>query len=128
MGIQCDCSCDCDEPFRCCMETTRKARKAHTCVECNEEIVIGERYEEMKGIDYDGNPFLERTCLPCVRIREHYCPGGWYMGGLAEQIEECIGWDYREHPPDEPDDPMFDGDVALSKPARDLGGEVWVKP
>lgn len=126
MGIQCDCSCDCDEMPRVERDTVRKARKEHQCCECLEPIVPGERYQEHKGIDYDGDPFLYRTCLPCQRIRQQYCPSGWYVGGLADQIEECIGWDYREHPPDEEDDPVYDGDVKLSQPPRDLGGEVWV--
>lgn len=116
MGIQCDCSCDCDEMPRCQTTTTRRARREHQCCECYDTIVRGERYCELKGLDYDGDPFIHRTCLPCERIRQQYCPSGYYIGGLAEQIEPCIGFDYREAPDQgEPDNPEFDGGVSVGK-------------
>ncbi len=113
--ITCDCSVDVDEPWRCFVATKRKARKRHTCVECEEPIVPGERYVEEKGIDYEGTPFRYHTCILCHRIREHYCPYGWYVGGLREQLMECIGFDYVTGPDEDDDDPFFDGDVALSE-------------
>jgi len=54
-----------------------------------------------------------------MRIRDHYCSGGWLIGGLAEQIEHCIGFDYREVPDqDGEDDPQFDGGVPVKANTR----------
>jgi hypothetical protein len=118
MGIQCDCSIvfDAGETIRCSSKAIRKARKQHQCVECLEDIEPGQRYEHVRGLDVDGDPFSDRTCLPCAAIRDQYCPSGYHVGHVAEQIEPCIGWDYREHPPGGPDDPQYDGSVAERKP------------
>jgi hypothetical protein len=50
-----------------------------------------------------------------MRIRKHYCPHGWRFGELADQIEPCIGFDYREVPDDEPHDPQYDGDIPIGE-------------
>lgn len=103
--IECDCSCDIDESNRCEIEVWRKARKSHICCECGDEIVPGVRYQVGSGVNAEGEPFRFKTCATCVAIRERYCSGGWYWGGLAEQIEPCIGCDYRELPsPDDSDE------------------------
>jgi hypothetical protein len=111
--VNCDCSCD-DEGYRPRVEVCRtvRARKTHECAECWDPIQPGQRYEQWSGIDCDGEAFRHRTCLPCSRIRDHYCPRGCEVGGLAAQIQDCIGWDYREHPP-EGGDPFYDGDVKV---------------
>jgi len=90
--ISCDCSCDDGEMPRCSDEAIRKARKPHECCECHETIVPGKQYEDATGIDCDGGAYHYRTCLPCKRIREHYCPSGWFGGCLAETIMDCIGF------------------------------------
>lgn len=114
MSISCDCSVTDWDSNRCSSFAIRKARKQHECCECHEPIKVGQQYEDARGIDHDGGPWHYRTCLPCMRIREHYCPHGWLWGFLAETIQECIGFDYREVP--EGDDEVFDGDVELAKP------------
>jgi hypothetical protein len=78
--------------------TLRKARKHHQCVECRRAIEPGERYEVYSGIACDGNAFHHKTCLGCMNIREHFCSGGWYVGMIWEQIQECLGFDYRDDP------------------------------
>ena len=97
--ISCDCSVDVDCEGRawCSVVKIRKSRKTHKCEECGDPIVPGQRYEYASGI-WDGRPDSHRTCLTCVAIRDRYCPGGYYYGELAQQIEDCLGFDYREVP------------------------------
>jgi hypothetical protein len=96
--ISCDCSIDVDEPCRVCVETRRKARKEHKCVECRETIRVGQYYMEETGISADGDPFRYRTCAPCHAIRVGYCPGGYAWGELAQIIYDCLGFDYLRVP------------------------------
>ena len=103
--ISCDCSVDLasyDAPS-CYLTTLRKARKSHKCCECGGEIVRGQRYEYVSGV-WDGDPDSHKTCLTCVEIREHYCPDGFIHEGLAEQIYDCLGFDYRYVPEDDEDE------------------------
>lgn len=117
MSIQCDCSVDCDEPARCYSDRNIIARKEHVCIECRATIKRGERYKREKGIGFQGDTFSYATCMPCARIRAHYCSNGWIWGDLADTIQECIGWDYREDPPDDEHDPQFDGNVPVREVA-----------
>lgn len=96
--VSCDCSADVDERDRCSSRTIRKARKPHVCLECDEEIKVGQQYEEYTGIDSDGDPYRYYTCIGCANLRQKYCPYGWYWGGLAEQLMDCLGFDYRTPP------------------------------
>lgn len=98
LGFECDCSVDHDAMPRVQDSTIRRARKPHTCVECGRTIAPGERYEVYSGIGHDGDPFRDSTCLGCYRIRERWCAGGWFRGGVAEQVQECLGFDYRDDP------------------------------
>ena len=75
----------------------RRARIEHVCCECGDQIRPGKRYERVAGV-WDGEWSSFKTCAPCVAIRKHYCPDGWYYGGLAEALECCLGFDYREVP------------------------------
>lgn len=50
-------------------EDYRKARKQHTCCECQMPILPGERYQEVFGI-WDGDAALHRTCAVCQWFRE----------------------------------------------------------
>ena len=111
--ISCDCSCDDFDSDRCASLVIRKARKTHECCECQKPIRPGQQYEDATGIDSEGEPYRYRTCLPCKRIREHYCPSGWLWGCLAETLMDCIGFDYREVPTG--DGGEFDGDVAVAQ-------------
>ncbi|MFA5053175.1 MAG: hypothetical protein WC565_03915 [Parcubacteria group bacterium] len=95
--ISCDCSTDDGERPSICRIEWRKARKPHKCCECGDTIAKGQRYEHVSGL-WDGNWDRHDTCATCVAIRERYCPHGWIYGSLAEQIEECLDFDYREVP------------------------------
>ena len=96
--ISCDCSVDtggiCPSVHQ---KEWRRARKQHTCGECGDPISVGERHEYVSGL-WDGRWDSHRTCAPCVAVRMRYCAHGFIYGGLAEQIEECLGFDYREVP------------------------------
>jgi hypothetical protein len=83
----------------------RRARKEHTCCECGEAILKGERYEHVTGC-WDGHWDTYRTCLPCAAIRRDFFPCGWYYGQMAEDFRECHGWDYRDVPEDGGPDPV----------------------
>jgi len=99
--IACDCSADAsDDSAAVSSEAWRKAKKQHDCCECGAAIHRGERYEYVTGL-WDGSWNAYKTCAACVRIRKWYCPGGWRHGHLAEQIEDCVGFDYRTVPEDE---------------------------
>lgn len=50
--------------------TTRKARKVHTCCECNTTIGIGEKYQYSSGI-WEGTPDNFKQCLNCNNIMEN---------------------------------------------------------
>jgi len=97
--ITCDCSVfDYDYDTMDFSETKIvKARKAHKCCECREEIKPGEQYEHAKGV-YDGSWSSWKTCITCTRIRRDYCPNGWLYEGLEETIYECLGFWYTEVP------------------------------
>jgi len=97
LGFHCDCSCDIDYNR---VESSRvvRARKRHQCEECACTIQPGERYERFKGISYDGEAFSFATCLGCRGVRRHFCRYGSIIGQLAEQVRECLGFDYRDDP------------------------------
>jgi len=92
--MKCDCSIDpsYDTPeFY--TEMMRTARKEHICCECREKISPGKKYEIVSG-KWNGEFNSYKTCLGCKRIREHYCPSGWYFGELRETLIECLDFDY----------------------------------
>lgn len=60
-----ECYCDSSEFYRARM---RKARKLYVCCECANVIFPGDRYEDHFGVQ-DGDIFADRTCSPCVRLR-----------------------------------------------------------
>ena len=105
MLATCDCSCDDFDPCKCAVETIRKARKPHVCIECGDTIPVGKQYEEATGIDAEGEPYRYHTCIGCMNLRKHYCRGGWIWGGLREALMECesVGFDYTL-PPSELED------------------------
>jgi hypothetical protein len=77
----------------------KTARKEYVCVECGEGIFPGQKYEWAKGLDNSArNPKekfpIIRTCSPCMAIRKDYCPSGYLIGTLRENIWEGEGFDY----------------------------------
>ena len=99
----CDCSTDDVDPRPDVYDVkVIKARKSYKCCECNEAIEVGKEYERTKGL-WEGCWSTYRTCLPCVRMRNDYCPGGFIFTMLGETMEECLGWNPYEIPDMEED-------------------------
>jgi hypothetical protein len=93
----CDCSVDVDGTPQAYKVGLPKARKVHVCCECGEPIQIGQQYEKTTAL-WDGHWETYKTCAPCLAMRNHYCPSGWYFGFLGETIQECLGWSPYEVP------------------------------
>lgn len=73
-----------------CETTTPRARKQHRCGECRRVIEIGERYENCFQV-YDGRPDINKTCLVCAEIRDHFaCGKGWIWGELWSDLEQAF--------------------------------------
>lgn len=98
MSISCDCSCeDYDSLPTISREEFPVARKVYKCCECGEDIQPGQKYHMVTGLWEDGwNTY--RTCMVCYRIRERYCPYGYFFEALVETLSECLGFDYRQVP------------------------------
>lgn len=65
---------------------TRRARKAHKCGECQEEIKIGGQYEESRSL-FDGQWTTFKTCELCSEIRQKlFC--SWVWGQMWEDIAQ----------------------------------------
>lgn len=98
MIISCDCSIDAsDSSPDIYNESYKVARKQHTCYECHRTIEPKEKYHSVTGL-WDGAWSTFKTCLGCSRIRKRFCPHGFRFGDLAEQIEDCIGFNYVMEP------------------------------
>ena len=95
MSFTCDCSYDGYEEPELYDERFPIAKKKHMCCECGGNIKPGQKYHRATG-KWDGDFRSFKTCLPCNSIREHYCPHGYVLGGLAEQISNCLEFDYRK--------------------------------
>jgi len=95
VSISCDCSVDVDECAEFYCESFPKAKKEHICCECRGIIPKGSSYEKVTG-KWNGEISTYKTCIPCTRIRNHYCSHGFYFTGLRDQIRECIGFDYTK--------------------------------
>jgi len=92
--LGCSCACTYDyEPADVYQAKEVKARKSHTCYECDGEIARGETHEVVSGL-WDGSWSRYRTCLLCVRIRDDLCGCGFIFGALRETIREDFGFDY----------------------------------
>ncbi len=89
MEYSCDCGSDEGDTMLCGDSKIVKARKSHVCIECNDLINIGDKYERTAGIWNDG-PATYYTCLTCVKIRDDFCSCGFIFGGLREALWECL--------------------------------------
>ena len=96
----CDCSIeiyDSDFPARILRQGRFRARKERKCCECGKIIRRGEEYW-MQHIIYPCGHRVYFTCVPCFSIRMDYCGSGYIFAELADQIKDCLGFDYREVP------------------------------
>ena len=84
-------SCYCDHEWpKFYIEKTVKARKQHTCCECDRTINRGEQYESITGL-WDGDIKRYKTCEQCSDLRESLsdviCPG---LGNLRDDYSEYL--------------------------------------
>ncbi len=86
------CECSDNQP-KCMRHTTRKARVAHLCYECDVTIRPGDLYVVISGV-WDGGPASFAYCDSCATIERLACsaiPGFCYtFGSLNECVSECL--------------------------------------
>lgn len=70
------------------------ARKPHRCVECDEIIPPGTRYERYACF-WEGRAEAYKTCLSCVEIRNHFACNGWLFGCVWGDLESSFFPDMR---------------------------------
>jgi len=99
LSISCDCSIDIDYSGELVHESFPIARKKYKCCECGEVIEPGQKYNRYTG-KWENEFSTFNTCMGCYRIRMQYCYYGWVFGELADQIADCLSFDYR-YVPDE---------------------------
>lgn len=73
-------------------ESLPAAHREYRCCECGEAIPVGERYHRATGL-WEGRWDHIKTCLPCYRIRSHYC-WSFRFGDLRATLWDCLGLDY----------------------------------
>lgn len=78
-----------------------KARKVHTCYECNRPITPGTKYEKITGLYCDGGFFELKTHLACAGIRRDFCCD--MHGSVGEMFESTYGFSPFEIPRDDDD-------------------------
>jgi hypothetical protein len=71
-----------------------KARKSHTCYECEETIQPGDRYERVSG-KWGDEWRTYRFCLPCSEIATEFSDNARCFGYLWEGMGE--NWDEGAH-------------------------------
>jgi hypothetical protein len=87
------CSCDFDydgvvAEFH--NERIHTAKKKHRCIECDEEIQVGDTYHYVVQ-KAEGHIYQMHICVLCERIRSNFC-APYYM--LRDTISENLGFDY----------------------------------
>lgn len=89
---------DSDGPCEFFTEVWPKAKKDHTCEDCNRKIQAGERYQRVSG-KYDGEFFDVCTCALCHEIRQAFTcnefdqvgpPPGELWSDIQEQMFPTI--------------------------------------
>jgi hypothetical protein len=88
-----DCFCDYDAPeFY--LKEVRTARKEHKCYECRGRILLGDRYEHVRG-KWDGGIETFKTCQHCVDLKtwtQNNVPClCWAHGNIQDDCREAIG-------------------------------------
>lgn len=78
-------------------ESHRKAKKAHSCSECNRKIQSGEKYHYVFSV-FEGSTFVAKTCEHCYiaqNLLARECGGFAHcevMQDLREHISEMLPW------------------------------------
>ncbi len=72
-----------------------RARVNHTCCECCDTIVPGDKYERAKGL-WNGGWSEYKTCRTCAAIRRDMFTCGFVYGALDEDLMECHGIELKQ--------------------------------
>jgi hypothetical protein len=100
-------------------ETIKVAVQSLVCCECNSTINIGQRYQEIKATDEDGENCDQDTCLVCVAIWNDLFGGKRMLGGfLAECIEDCKQLDLTTVPDESEWEEIDEEDAARVEAER----------
>lgn len=65
------------------------ARKEHQCYECDRQIIVGQKYERVRGT-WEGHFDWHTTCLDCVALAEAFGDGNRFHGAVWEEITDCL--------------------------------------
>lgn len=99
-----------------------KARKQHTCCECDKIIEINEKYEYIKGF-WEGDVVIYKTCLDCLSIRYVFFCDGWYYTQTKELLRDHI-YDIRG---DVSEDCLVDLTPKAREDVCEMIEKVWRK-
>lgn len=90
--------CDLPKTFQ---AYTRRARKAHRCIECSATIKPGDEYEFASGVWEDG-PATFKTCATCAADRKAFLAWLWQQdpwedcaGGFGHLREDMSDWGFE---------------------------------
>lgn len=86
--MSCEIDNDNGEYPSCFKQKDRKARKSHTCSECNKTIEAGETYHYESGV-WDGTPQDFKICNDCISVRNTFFCSFMYHQ-LWEDVKEMI--------------------------------------
>ena len=97
--------CDCEMPtvFN---ESKRKAKKQHTCCECDRFISKGESYFMLQGL-WDGQWRNYKQCVDCHEIGNKYQDETRECYPISGLIQELINSDLIENQGEEDDKPIW---------------------
>jgi len=70
-------------------KTKPVARKKHRCVECDRDILPGEKYEIQKYV-FEGEFETHKTCSECVEIRDMFSCEGYRYGSILNDFEDDL--------------------------------------
>lgn len=63
-----------------------RARKQHTCDECNVPIAPGQDYERFVGKEDGAGVFVHKTCSDCMSLRNEFFCEGYIFGNIYEDV------------------------------------------
>ena len=95
LGIVCSCDYDSDGDHAVSWRAVeRRAARAYRCIECDEAILQGERYESVSALWPGEGWSTFRTCRICAKIRATLAPCAAY-GDLNSVLSEHLGVDLQ---------------------------------
>ena len=109
--------CDSYPEFYC--EEFPKAKKEHKCSNCARTILIGEKYQKIKGV-WDGEFSQYKICADCAKLQKYVfdnfhpeCPTITEFGEVLYELDLIPNLD--DLYPDEPEDfEIYNGCVIVS--------------